>query len=148
MSFVSMQAADALVELLNNHFSATFTAVRLDDPTFDAQDVETVTVAVVAREEEEETATRTTVSVAITVDVAILQHVTVAEGSTIEAACEPLKNLVQSMREYVRFKNLGSVGANGASWMKTANKPLLDPVQLREKRIFFSLLSITYELLG
>lgn len=130
--------AQEVVDLLNGHgFSQPFTAERTMLPERDLSEMTTLRVTVVPREIEVSPLDRVRDARSVAVDVAI-QHK--PESLGVEDT-DALMALVQEVAQFLNRRHLAN-----ATWQKTAIKPLCAPDHLREKRLFTSVLTLTYRL--
>lgn len=145
---VANAVADALAELINGHeFTLPLTGKREYDPTFGPEEIEDLIFRTVPREEDEEAGTRTDTITELTIDVPFIQHLTLEDGQTLEDAADPLADLVQEVKDFLRFKSL-TIGegddAQEWKWQKTDNKPIFDQTQLTKERTYYSLVTVHY----
>lgn len=130
--------ADLLVAALNaGTFSESFTAARRPIPLFNLEELKDLTVTVVPRTLETTMLTRRHDMHEIAIDIAIQKRVESEDNDELD----PLLNLVQEINDAVNRTDLG-----GAKWLKTENDPIYAPDHLHEKRVFTSVLTVTYSL--
>jgi len=138
-----VDVAQAVVDALNAQqesstpFSFAFTAERLALPMFTLEEMATLHVSVVPRDRITAILHRTQNQDDIKVDIAIQQKL--AGHSTADV--DPLLALVQEISDF-----LDRLPMAGAAWMSTENKPIYAPEHLREKRMFTSVLTVTYRI--
>lgn len=118
-------------------------AVRSRDPLYDLPELATARVTVLARSVDEQQASRDSVSVETVIDVAVQKKITGPPNSPQALAeCDALENLVEAVIRYLRRRPLAAMTA--ATWTGTSNDPVYLPEHLREKRVFTSVISVTY----
>jgi hypothetical protein len=144
MSAVTLEIADAVVAALNAAaLSHPFTAARHYLPEFDLKEMDTLHVSVVPAELDEEIADRTRDRAEYKIHVAVQKRVAKQDPPGIDtAAVDALMQLVEEIDDLLRHKRLA--GCEGAHWVKTENKPIYDPRQLKEHGLFTSLLVFTF----
>ena len=128
--------ADLLVAALNAEtFSESFTAERRAIPRFNLEELKDLTVTVVPRTLETTMLTRKHDMHQIALDIAVQKKVESDDNDELDS----LLNLVQEIADAVNRTDLG-----GAKWIKTENDPIYAPDHLHEKRVFTSVLTLTY----
>ena len=137
--------ADAVAATLNDpgepSFSQSFTAERKALPAFELADLAGLHVTVVPKAVEITGASRSLSQHDVQIDVGVQQKV----GSELEADVAALCGLVEEIAAFLRRRPLGSVA--GAAWVRSANEPVYSPEHLAEKRLFTSVLTVTYRLM-
>jgi hypothetical protein len=143
MSLV-MDIADAVAAQLNaaeaGTFSQEFTAIRKTIPAYEPVELEELKVTVVPKSLEITPATRAGSQYDIAVDIGIQKKL--ASPDSVDAEAETLSDLVDEIAEHLRQQPLAA--APHANWVATANEPIYVPEHLAEKRIFTSVLTLTY----
>jgi hypothetical protein len=142
MSLIT-EIADAVTAELNatpGTFTQSFTAVRKVLPFYELQDLTDLTVTVVPKAVEITGATRSASQHDFTVDIGIQKKL--GSPSGLEVEVESLGNVVDQIAEYLRQRPLP--GAAFAAWVNTINDPVYAPEHLLEKRVFTSVLTLTY----
>lgn len=119
-----------------------FAARRLNVPLFDLADLKNVHVTVVGRSYEEETVSRADTRADLDIDVAVQKKVASVEPAEID----PLADLVEAVIAY--FRNRRLTGCPEASWRATKNEMPYIPEHLDEKRLFTSVITLSYRLLA
>jgi hypothetical protein len=144
MTAHAIAIADAMVALLNiATLSQPFTAKRYYLPEFDLKEMDTLHVSVVPAELDEEIADRSRDRSEYKIHVAVQKRVAKQVAPGIDAdAMDALMLLVEEIDDLFRHKVLA--GYEQAHWMKTENKPIYDPKQLKENGLFVSLLQFTF----
>lgn len=139
--------ADAVAAALNAPgepgFSQTFTAARRALPAFDLADLADLHVTVVPRAVETAAASRSFTQHDYLIDVGVQKRV--SAGSDVEADVAVLSGLVEQIVAFLRGRSLA--GVPGAAWVRSVNEPVYSPEHLAEKRLFTSVLTVTYRLL-
>ena len=134
----TVQVAQAVADALNAHeFSVAFTAERMALPAFTLEEMQTLHVTVVPREIASSILDRARDEDEVKVDVAVQKKVASAAVEEVD----PLLALVQEIADFLNRTAMGD-----ATWKKTENKPVYAPEHLREKRLFTSVLTLTYRL--
>ncbi|QDU33046.1 hypothetical protein KS4_10870 [Poriferisphaera corsica] len=143
MSLIT-EIADAVAHELNtanaSTFSQSFTAQRSVLPLFDLEDLKELKVTVVPKSVEINGSTRSVSQYDITVDIGIQRKL--SNSSTVDAQVESLGMLVDEIAEYLRQRKLTS--AAFAAWVSSTNDPVYAVEHLAEKRVFTSVLTVTY----
>ena len=134
--------ADAVAATLNAPgepgFSQSFTAERKALPAFDLADLAGLHVTVVPKGVEITGASRSLSQHDHQIDVGVQKKV----GSDLEADVSALCGLVEEIAAFLARRPL--TGVPGAAWVRTANEPVYSPEHLAEKRLFTSVLTVTY----
>ena len=134
--------ADAVAAALNDPgepgFSQSFTAVRKALPAFDLADLAGLHVTVVPKGVEVTGATRSLSQHDYQIDVGVQRKL----GSDLEAETAAMLALVDEIAAF-----LGRRAMAGAAWVRSVNEPVYSPEHLAEKRLFTSVLTITYRLM-
>jgi len=139
MASVSASIAAAVVaELAGQTFSMPVTCARKYAPNWDLRDIEGVQISVVPRGIDIASASRSQLSIQVSVDVAVQKK---AAAST-PAELDPLMDLVQEIADFLTRRPLAAYA--DASWLRIANTPIYAPDHLTEKRLFTSVLTVTY----
>jgi len=122
-------------------FSQTFTAVRKVVPAYELEELADLKVTVVPKAVEISGSTRSASQYDITVDIGIQKKLPPGNDASDEQV-ETLGTLVDQIAEYLRRRPLA--GAPFASWVSIVNDPVYAPEHLLEKRVFTSVLTVTY----
>lgn len=122
-------------------FSQTFTAVRKIVPAYELSEMIDLKVTVVPKAVEISGSTRSASQYDITVDIGIQKKLPPGSEASDEQV-ETLGTLVDQIAEYLRRRPLGA--APFASWVNITNDPVYAPEHLLEKRVFTSVLTLTY----
>ena len=134
--------ADAVAATLNAPgepgFSQSFTAQRKALPAFELADLAGLHVTVVPKAVEVTGASRSLSQHDYQIDVGAQQKL----GSDLEADVAALCGLVEEIAAFLGRRPL--TGAAGVAWVRSANEPVYSPEHLAEKRLFTSVLTITY----
>ncbi len=144
MTAQAVAIADAMVAVLNGAtLSQPLTAKRYYLPEFELKEMDTLHVSVVPAELDEEIADRSRDRSEYKIHVAVQKRVAKQGSPGIDSdAIDELMALVQEIDDLLRHKPLA--GYEQAHWMKTENKPIYDPKQLKENGLFVSLLAFTF----
>jgi len=134
--------ADAVAATLNDPgepgFSQSFAAERKALPAFELADLAGLHVTVVPKAVEITGGSRSLSQHDVQIDVGVQKKV----GSELEADVAALSGLVEEIAVFLRRRPLASVA--GAAWVRSANEPVYSPEHLAEKRLFTSVLTVTY----
>ncbi len=143
MSLIT-EIADAVTAELNaaapGTFTQSFTAERKVLPFYELQDLLGLKVTVVPKAVEITGSTRSNSQYDFAIDIGIQKKL--GSPSAIEAEVESLGNVVDQIVEYLRQRKL--TAAPFAAWVNTINDPVYAPEHLLEKRVFTSVLTLTY----
>jgi len=141
MSFAT-DIADAVAAELNaapsGTFSETFSAQRRVLPEFDLEDLAELKVSVVPKSVEITGSTRAASQYEVAVDVGVQKKL----GKDLDAEVAALGTLVDEMADYLRRRTLQQ--APFAVWVGITNEPVYVPEHLAERRVFTSVLTVTY----
>ncbi|MAX25274.1 MAG: hypothetical protein CMJ19_12310 [Phycisphaeraceae bacterium] len=121
-------------------FNQTFTAVRKVVPAYELSELTELKVTVVPKAVEISGSTRSASQYDITVDIGIQKKLPATPE--MDAEVETLGMLVDQIAEYLRRRPLST--APFASWVSITNDPVYAPEHLLEKRVFTSVLTLTY----
>ena len=143
-----LDIADAVVNELNSaKFSLPFTAARAYAPRFDLSELATLTVTVVPKALGIAVVSRSARQREYQVDVAVQQRVAVADTGEVDPLeVDPLMALAQEIAEH--FEALVVETDPEAVCTKIDNDPIYIPEHLRERRLFTSVLTLTFVALG
>ena len=134
--------ADAVAaELAGGEFSESFTPERRVLPDYELADLKDLRVTVVPRGVEISGASRALCQHDFQIDVGVQKKV----GTDLDAEVAELLGLVEEIAEFLKRRPLAAVPQ--VCWVKTANEPVYAPDHLAEKRLFTSVLTVTYRLL-
>jgi len=134
--------ADAVVaELASGAFSQSFSPERRVLPEYELADLKDLRVTVVPRSVEITGSSRTMSQHDVQVDVGVQKRL----AKNLDAEVASLLSLVDEIAEFLKRRPLQ--GAPYAVWVRTANEPVYAPDHLAEKRLFTSVLTVTYRLL-
>lgn len=141
MSAVIVQIADAVAAAINGAtLSQSVAAERLYVPVHELNDLDTVKVSVVPAGLAIEELTRASDLFTYTVDVGIQRKVSPADPSTLaNADVDPWVTLTEEIGDLFRGRRVGGFRCTGV-----ANRPVYSPDHLDEKRVFTSVLSLTF----
>ncbi len=134
--------ADAVVtELAGGAFSQSFTPQRRVLPEYELADLKDLRVTVVPAAVEISGASRSLSQYDVRIDVGIQKKL----GKNLDAEVAQLCGLVDEIAEFLKRRPLQS--ATYAAWVRTANEPVYAPDHLAEKRLFTSVLTLTYRVM-
>ena len=137
--------ADAVAAALNAPgqpgFSQPFTAARKALPAFDLADLAGLHVTVVPKGVEVTGASRSLSQHDFQIDVGVQKKL----GTDLEAGTATMLALVDEIAAFLRRRPLA--GAPGAMWVRSVNEPVYSPEHLAEKRLFTSVLTVTYRVM-
>jgi hypothetical protein len=135
---VPADLADAvLAAIQGNGWSMPLSASRKFVPNYDLRDLDGLVVTVVPRSVGTTNAARSLLGNEIAIDVAIQRKVSSAAPEQID----PLMDIVQEVFDFLtRLKLTGQ----SAAWLRIANQPIYAPEHLSEKRLFTSVITVTY----
>ena len=146
MSLIT-EIADAVTAELNaappGTITQSFTAVRKVLPFYELQDLAGLKVTVVPKAVEITGSTRSASQHDFTIDIGIQKKL--GSPNALEAEVESLGAVVDQIAEYLRQRKL--TAAPFAVWVSTINDPVYAPEHLLEKRVFTSVLTLTYRAL-
>jgi len=132
----ALQLSKQLAENLNgSNFSQPFTASARVLPEYELSVLKNLTVTVVPKSVEIINLTRAASNLEIEIDIAVQKKIT----AQIDADVENLLTLVTEIIDFVNRRNIGE-----AKFIKVANDPIYSPEHLNEKRLFTSLITVTY----
>ena len=134
--------ADAVVtELAGGAFSQPVSAVRRVLPEYELADMKDLRVTVVPAAMEISGASRSLSQHDVRVDVGIQKKL----GKNLDTEVALLLGLVDEIAEFLKRRPLQT--APWAVWVRTLNEPVYAPDHLAEKRLFTSVLTLTYRVL-
>jgi hypothetical protein len=132
----ALQLSKQLAENLNgSNFSQPFTASARVLPEYELSALKNLTVSVVPKSVEIINLTRVASNLEIEVDLAIQKKIT----AEIDTDVESLLSLVTEIIDFVNRRNIGQ-----ARFIKVSNDPIYSPEHLNEKRLFTSLITVSY----
>ena len=141
----AIRIADAVVAELAaappGTFDETFTPQRRVLPTFELSELAGLHVTVVPRAVEITTVTRSGSQYDVQVDIGIQKKL----GKDLDGEVEPLMELTEQIALYLRLNPLQT--AMDAHWLQCANEPIYAADHLAEKRLFTSVLTLTYRVM-
>jgi len=137
--------ADAVAASLNAPgepgFSQAFNAARKALPAFDLADLAGLHVTVVPKGVEVTGATRSLSQHDHQIDVGVQKKLT----TDMDTETATMLGLVDEIAAFLRRRPLA--GVPGAAWVRSVNEPVYSPEHLAEKRLFTSVLTVTYRLM-
>jgi hypothetical protein len=140
--------ADAVVALLNGDdadFSQGFEAQRRVRPSFELADLTDLRVTVVPKGFEASVASRSLSQYDVQVDVGIQKKLPAGADEDVEVPV--MCGLVEEVADFLKGKPLEGDGWR-AVWVRPAvNEPVYSTEHLAEKRVFTSVLTLTYRVM-
>ena len=136
----AIDIADTLVTELTGLLTESATVVRRVLPEFELADLKSLTLAVVPKSVEIANITRQSTKYDIAVDIGIQQKI----GKDTDAEVLRLSEIVSQI---VAFLNRRSLPTLNARFKSIANEPVYAPEMLSEKRLFLSVITVTYTLM-
>ncbi len=132
----ALQLSKELAAVLNTgQFSQSFTAAARALPEYDLAQLKNLTISVVPKSAEVINLTRAVTSLEIGVDIAVQKKV----SKELDGDVEELLKLVSEIVKFVNRKDIAN-----AKFRKVANEPIYSSEHLNEKRLFTSLITVTY----
>ena len=141
MSLVTNIADAVAAELGRGEFSTEFTAQRRVLPDFELKDLGELKVSVVPHAVEIAKETRDSQRYEVTIDIGVQQKIT----DSIDTQVAALGTLVDEIAEFLTNRPLED--APYANWSAIENDPVYVPEHLKQRRVFTSVLSVTYQML-
>ena len=138
---LAIDCADAIVaELAVGTFSEPMTVSRRVLPEYELAELKALTVTVVPKSVQIVNVTRQSTSFEVAIDIGIQQKI----GKDTDAEVLRLSGIVS---EIVTFLNRRSLLSLNAQYSTIANEPVYSPELLSEKRLFLSVVTVTYKVL-
>ena len=141
MSLVT-DIADAVAAELNGAepgtFSEDFTAERRVLPEFDLEDLAGLKVTVVPKSVQIAGSTRSVCQYDIAIDVGVQKKL----GTDLDAEVAAMGTLVDEIADFLRRRPLAAMPST--VWVAATNDPVYAPAHLAERRVFTSVLTVTY----
>ena len=132
----ALQLSKELAAVLNTgQFSQQFTAAARALPEYDLAQLKSLMVSVVPKSAELINLTRAVTNLEIEVDIAVQKKV----SKELESDVEGLLTLVSEIVKFVNRKDL-----ENAKFKKVTNEPIYSSEHLNDKRLFTSLITVTY----
>jgi hypothetical protein len=132
----ALQLSKQLAENLNgSNFSQPFTASARVLPEYELSVLKNLTVTVVPKSVEIINLTRAASNLEIEIDIAVQKKITAETDVDVES----LLLLVTEIVDFVNRKDIDE-----AKFIKVSNDPIYSPEHLNEKRLFTSLITVTY----
>lgn len=146
MDAVIVQIADAVETTLNaaskdGGLSQPFEAERLYDPVQELEDLDTLKVSVVSAADDSELMTRSSV---VMTDYQIFVGVQIRVDSIRRAIIDPYVLLCEQIKILFLGQFLTLANASEVLCVKAVIRPIFDNVHLDEKRVFTSVLTLTF----
>ncbi len=132
----ALEISKQLAAVLNTgQFSQQFTAAAKALPEYDLAQLKSLMVSVVPKSAELINLTRAVTNLEIEVDIAVQKKV----SKDLDGDVEALLTLVSEIVKFVNRKDL-----ENAKFKKVANEPIYSSEHLNDKRLFTSLITVTY----
>lgn len=131
-------AAGVLAVLAGQTFTVPIVAAMKYVPNLELREIDGVYVTVVPRSVGITSADRSRVANEVSIDVAVQKKLL---GVT-PADVDPAMGIVQEIADFLTRRPLPTVPA--AAWLRIANTPIYAPDHLQDKRLFTSILTVTY----
>lgn len=139
---LALDIADAMVaELAANTFSEPLVVTRRVLPEYEIADLKSLTVTVVPKAVGINNVTRQSSSFEVAIDVGIQQKI----GKDTDAEVVRLSGVITELVSFLNRRKLADVPA--AVFVSIANEPVYAPEHLSEKRLFTSILTLTYRVI-
>ena len=139
---LAIDIADAIVaELEGSTFSEPLVVTRRVLPEYQIADLKALTVTVVPKSVDISNITRNSSSFEVAVDVGIQQKI----GKDTDTEVTRLSGVVSEIVAFLNRRKLTNV--SGAIFVSIANEPVYAPEHLSEKRLFTSIITLTYKVI-
>lgn len=136
-----IQLADAVAAHINNaSLSRPVCAERCYQPTFAMADLQTLHVSVVPKSLSIMLADRATDVFELAVDVGVQQAINPDAPGELDGLMSLMDEIIYALRGQVL------AGYPIATWVGITNEPVFAPEHLEQKRVFTSVLTVTYRL--
>jgi len=140
---LALDIADAIVaELSGGSFSEPLTVTRRVLPEHELAELKALTVTVVPKSVGIANITRQSSSYEVAIDIGIQQKI----GKNTDTEVTRLSSIVTEIVAFLNRKPLSTAAA--ARFKSIVNNPVYAPEHLSEKRLFTSLVTVTYTVLG
>ena len=139
---LAIDVADAIVTELNGgSFSEPLTVSRRVLPEFELAELKALTVTVVPKSVGISNITRDSSSFEVAIDIGIQQKI----GKDTDTDVTRLSGVVTEIVTFMNRRKLS--GFPAAVFVSIANEPVYAPEHLSEKRLFTSILTLTYKVI-
>ena len=139
---LAIDIADAIVtELSNGSFSEPLVVSRRVLPAFEIAELKVLTVTVVPKSVGIANITRQSSSFNVAVDIGIQQKI----SKDTDVDVQRLSGVVSEIVLFLNRRKLTNV--SGAIFVSISNEPVYAPEHLSEKRLFTSILTLTYRII-
>lgn len=139
---VLIAITDAVVASLNGgSFSQSFTAARHYQPVFDLPEMATLHVSVVPKAIDVLASTRNQNQHDYAIDIGVQQKV------ADDAETDALMALAEEISDHFRLGRVQVTGVGSVPMLKVATEPVFAPEHLTEKRLFTSIVTLTFRVL-
>lgn len=139
---VLIAITDAVVASLNEgSFSQAFTAARHYQPVFDLPEMTDLHVSVVPKSVEVLASSRNQNQHDYAIDVGVQQKV------ADDTEADSLMTLAEEIADHFRLSRVQVTGIGSVPVLKVATEPVFAPEHLTEKRLFTSIITLTFRVL-
>ncbi|MDH4201406.1 MAG: hypothetical protein OEV87_00740 [Phycisphaerae bacterium] len=139
---LAIDVADAVVaEMAAHTFSEPFSVTRRVLPEYEIAELKALTVTVVPKSVGINNITRDSSSFTVAVDIGIQQKI----GKDTDTDVTRLSGVVSEVVTFMNRRKLS--GFPAAVFVSIANEPVYAPEHLSEKRLFTSILTLTYKVI-
>ena len=140
---LAIDMADAIAGELNGHtFSEPLVITRRVLPAFEIAELKALTVTVVPKSVAIANITRQSSSFEVAIDIGIQQKVSKNTDDDVQR----LSGVVSEIVSFLNRRKLTAMAS--AVFVSIANEPVYAPEHLSEKRLFTSILTITYRIIN
>jgi len=139
---LALDIADSIVMELSAHtFSEALVVARRVLPEYELAELKALTVTVVPKSVQIANITRQSSSYVVAIDIGIQQKI----GKDTDAEVSRLSGVVSEIVAFMNRRKL--TGFPAAVFVSIANEPVYAPEHLSEKRLFTSIITLTYKVI-
>ena len=139
---LAIDIADAIVtELDGNTFSEPLVVTRRVLPEYEIAELKALTVTIVPKSVQINNITRQSSSFDVAIDIGIQQKI----GKDTDTEVARLSDVVSEIVSFLNRRKLADM--SGAIFLSIANEPVYAPEHLSEKRLFTSIVTVTYKVI-
>lgn len=139
---LAIDIADAIVtELDGNTFSEPLVVTRRVLPEYEIAELKALTVTIVPKSVQINNITRQSSSFDVAIDIGIQQKI----GKDTDTEVIRLSGIVSEIVSFLNRRKLADM--SGAIFLSIANEPVYAPEHLSEKRLFTSIVTVTYKVI-
>ncbi len=146
---LAIDIADAVVnELASGTFSQLINVTHRVLPEYELAELKELQVTVVPAAVEISSGSRTLSQYDVRIDIGIQKKLPLTSetpGSNLDTEVAQLCGLVDEVAEFIKRRSLQD--ARYALWLRTANEPIYAADHLTERRLFTSVLTVTYRVM-